>query len=223
MYSVHHVAPRRFFEAKPEHPKQQPVDQHRLALVRRTGRPASEWTVPLLSLIENANPSGILREGPAGRTGPMLLTNGPISFEDAVLAPDGSTLFARGVVSSSQLARFDSKRREFAPFWKGVPAIDVSFSNDGSRAVYRRLPEDTLWVSRSDGSEPRQLTPDSRGKWTPRWSPDGRYIAALTTDFRSCCSGGAYSPTHLGSGSACQTMTPAFAIRMRRWASSELS
>jgi len=221
----------------------------------------------------------ILREGPGFvRARPVPLTNGPVSFEDAVLAPDGSALFARGVDSNSRLVRFDSKSGESVPFMKGVPAIDVSFSKDGGRAAYRRIPEDTLWVGRSDGSEPRQLTqpplrayqphwspdgtriafmgqvqngpfrvfvvsaaggepqaikpndasnqgvpswsddgthlvfgelrqrkpddemaihlfdltnrtetilPDSRGKWTPRWSPDGRYIAALTTDFHS--------------------------------------
>jgi DNA-binding winged helix-turn-helix (wHTH) protein/Tol biopolymer transport system component len=27
--------------------------------------------------------------------------------------------------------------------------------------------------------------PDSRGKWSPRWSPDGRFILATTTDFGS--------------------------------------
>jgi Tol biopolymer transport system component len=109
----------------------------------------------------------------------VLLTNGPVSFEDAVLAPDGSKLFARGVDSSSELAQFDSKRGEFVPFWNGVPAVDVSFSNNGARAAYRRLPEDTLWVSRSDGSERRQLTQPPLKAYQPHWSPDGTRIAFM--------------------------------------------
>ncbi len=120
----------------------------------------------------------ILSENPAlGRGQPMRLTNGPVSFESVALGADSSTVFALGANFNSELARFDSKSREFVTFWKGVPAVDVAFSNDGSRAAYRRLPEDTLWISRADGSEAQQLTQPPLEVYQPHWSPDGSRIA----------------------------------------------
>lgn len=109
----------------------------------------------------------------------MRLTNGPVSFDSVALGADASTVFALGTNFNSELARFDSKHREFVPFWKGVPAIDVAFSNDGSQAAYRRLPEDTLWISRSDGSEARQPTQPPLEAYQPHWSPDGARIAFM--------------------------------------------
>jgi Tol biopolymer transport system component len=122
----------------------------------------------------------ILSENPAlGRGQPMRLTNGPMNFESVAPGSDASTVFALGTDFNSELARFDSKRLEFVPFWKGVPAVDVAFSNDGGRAAYRRLPEGTLWISRSDGSEARQLTQPPLEAYQPHWSPDGARIAFM--------------------------------------------
>jgi Tol biopolymer transport system component len=122
----------------------------------------------------------ILRENPGlGLGQPLRLTNGPVIFGNAVPSSVPSTVFAIGVNFNSELARFDANRREFVPFWKGVPAVDVAFSNDGRWAAYRRLPEDTLWISRSDGSEVRQLTRPPLGAYQPHWSPDNGRIAFM--------------------------------------------
>ena len=34
-----------------------------------------------------------------------------------------------------------------------------------------------IWVIRADGSNPRRLTTGAIFQYTPRWSPDGRWIA----------------------------------------------
>ena len=46
-------------------------------------------------------------------------------------------------------------------------------------AAYRRVTDDTLWVSKSDGSERRQLTWPPLRAFQPHWSPDGRRIAFM--------------------------------------------
>jgi Tol biopolymer transport system component/DNA-binding CsgD family transcriptional regulator len=62
-------------------------------------------------------------------------------------------------------------------------SIQPDWSPDGSRLAYSGAPVDggllehSIWVSRSDGSEPRQLTNNDtyRDEW-PRWSADGTKI-----------------------------------------------
>ncbi len=102
-----------------------------------------------------------------------------MSFDFPATAARGNTVFARGSTWKNQLDRYDASRREFTAFWKDVPAVDVSFSNDGARAAYRRVTDDTLWVCKSDGSERRQFTQPPLRAYQPHWSPDGRRIAFM--------------------------------------------
>jgi Tol biopolymer transport system component len=53
------------------------------------------------------------------------------------------------------------------------------FSPDGQKIVYvtDRAGADNLWISNSDGSDPRALTTEENTGFTsPSWTPDGRYI-----------------------------------------------
>lgn len=68
---------------------------------------------------------------------------------------------------------------------QGVP----TWSADGRFLVFgelrERKPDAEMTIRILDlqtGAE--SMLPGSKGKWSPRWSPDGRYIVAQTTDFK---------------------------------------
>ena len=88
-------------------------------------------------------------------------------------------MLARGVLSKAGVDRYDRRRGVFIPFWNDVSAIDIAFSRDGARAAYRNLMDDTLWVSRTDGSDARQLTRPPLRAYQPHWSADGKWIAFM--------------------------------------------
>jgi DNA-binding winged helix-turn-helix (wHTH) protein/Tol biopolymer transport system component len=162
-------------------------DLHKLALVSRR---QFEWTGGcwtrdgryfIFSELSTASSTLWIRreDGPADPKRPVQLTNGPMNFDLPEAGSRGNTVFARGSLSKNQLDRYDASRGKFTPFWEGVPAVDVSFSNDGAWAAYRRPTDDTLWVSRSGGSERRQITQPPLHAYQPHWSPDGTRIAFM--------------------------------------------
>lgn len=70
---------------------------------------------------------------------------------------------------------------QLQPFLGGVSAEGVSFSPDRSWIVYTAYPEGTLWISRADGSDKRQLSKSPLVARFPQWSPDGRSIAFMAS------------------------------------------
>ena len=110
---------------------------------------------------------------------PMQLTAGPVQFGTLAPSPDGKKLFAEGFQARGELVRHDLSSRQFVPFLSGSSAGDLAFSTDGKWIAYVSYPERTLWRSRADGSDRRQLTFQPIVAAMPRWSSDASQLAFL--------------------------------------------
>jgi serine/threonine protein kinase/Tol biopolymer transport system component len=112
---------------------------------------------------------------------PIQLTTGPLQMFDVLPARDGKHLFAIGTQLKAELVKFDSKSSQIVPVLGGISAGDVEFSRDGAWVAYVQYPEGTLWRSRADGSDRRQLTHSPTQAALVHWSPDGQQIAFSAT------------------------------------------
>lgn len=112
---------------------------------------------------------------------PQQVTFGPLSIGAPTVSADGRHLYAVGRQSRGQLSVYDAARMSFVPYFSGISACFTDFSRDGRWIAYVAYPEGTLWRSRIDGSDRRQLTIPPMAVVNPRWSPDDRLI--VFTDF----------------------------------------
>jgi DNA-binding winged helix-turn-helix (wHTH) protein/Tol biopolymer transport system component len=104
------------------------------------------------------------------------LTFGPNSYGRPIISRDGKQLFAMGEEHQGELSVYDRKSEKFVPYLGGISVCYVDFSRDGQWMAYVFYPEGSLWRSRIDGSEKRQLTLPPMSVGSPRWSPDGKLI-----------------------------------------------
>jgi Tol biopolymer transport system component len=108
---------------------------------------------------------------------PTRLTNGPLLYGPVAPSRDGKHLFAVGARRRGELVRYDMNSQEFLPFLSGISAVEPTFSRDGRWVAYASYPDGSLWRSRSDGSEEKQLTYPPMVVTLPRISPDGARVA----------------------------------------------
>jgi Tol biopolymer transport system component/DNA-binding winged helix-turn-helix (wHTH) protein len=108
---------------------------------------------------------------------PLRVTTGPLNYFSPVPSRDGRRLFVVGEQPRAELERYDASSGQFTPFLSGISAGELDFSRDAQFVAYVTYPEGTLWRSRADGSERRQLTYSPLIASMPRWSPDGKRIA----------------------------------------------
>lgn len=108
---------------------------------------------------------------------PVLLTTDPMNFYSPAPSRDGKKLFVMAEQPRAELVRYDSNSGQFLPFLSGISAGDVEASPDTHSYLFVRYPEQTLWRSRADGTEPLQLTNLALRVALPHWSPQGDRIA----------------------------------------------
>lgn len=98
------------------------------------------------------------------------------------LTDDRSAHKLYALVSDSErtnLLRYEASTQAFQSVLPGVSALELDYSRDGRWVSYVSVPDGTLWVSRSDGGERRQIAFQANDIELPRWSPDGRSIAFM--------------------------------------------
>ncbi len=108
---------------------------------------------------------------------PKQLTFGPLALGVPTISKDGRQIYVVGVEHRGELSVYDRDLGKFVPYLGGISVCYVDFSRDGQWMAYVTYPEGTLWRSRIDGSEKRQLTSPPLAVMNPRWSPDGKLIA----------------------------------------------
>jgi len=112
---------------------------------------------------------------------PKQLTDGPMSFGSPWPAAENDKIWALGVKPTAELVKYDAAHQNYEKMLSGISATDLDFSPDGKWVSYVTIPNGTLWRSRADGSDRQQLTFALERAALPRWAPDGKQIAYVSS------------------------------------------
>jgi Tol biopolymer transport system component len=138
-------------------------------------------------------PDGILWRANRDGTGLLQLTKPPFYPRDVRWSPDGSQIVftdnsQNGVDAIYVVPSQGGTPTRLIPEESG-PQFDLTWSPDGKKVVYSTAPWHSIGYYSPGKIEVRILELATRrtiilphrpeGFWSPRWSPDGRYIAGL--------------------------------------------
>lgn len=133
-------------------------------------------------------PEGILWKANRDGSNPVQLTKLPMLAFQPRWSPDGTQILFSDMSSDSKIYVIPAQGgdpRRLLPRDE-APEGDPTWSSDGRKVVFASGAGG--WDARSDlrilDLDSRQVTvvPDSVGMYSPRWSPDGRYIYATHWD-----------------------------------------
>jgi Tol biopolymer transport system component/DNA-binding winged helix-turn-helix (wHTH) protein len=115
-------------------------------------------------------------------SGPLQVTNGPLSYEAPASARQGEQIFFVGHQSRSNLEQYDASRKEFVPRRDFLSdASRVSFSRDRQWVAWTGQ-GGYLWRAHADGTDKIRLTPESMFVFLAAWSPDGSRLALMARE-----------------------------------------
>jgi Tol biopolymer transport system component/DNA-binding winged helix-turn-helix (wHTH) protein len=130
-------------------------------------------------------PDGILWRAKPDRTERVQLTSPPIYPFVCRWSPDGTQILFGAPRDPSHYGMYVVPAKggspvPIVPSENGGEAVDASWSPDGHKILYHTFDGGPkLHTYDLDRHESTDI-PGSDGLWSPRWSPDGRYIAAMT-------------------------------------------
>ena len=113
-------------------------------------------------------------------TGPTRITEAPMSFGNPWPSAEKNKIWALGVQPAAEVVTYNPGKDSFSKLLSGISATDLDFSPDGQWVSYVAVPEGTLWRSKRDGSDAKQLTFAPTRAALPRWSPDSKQIAYVS-------------------------------------------
>jgi len=120
------------------------------------------------------------RPGLFAHSGPVQITNGPLSYQAPITSRDGDRIFFIGLNTRSELLSYDAKGSIFVPYASNLTnARRVEFSRDQQWVAWIQQDDGSLWRSRLNGSERVQLTAKPMQVFMMHWSPDGRQIVLM--------------------------------------------
>ncbi len=111
---------------------------------------------------------------------PIPITNGPLDYRAPIIERGGKRTFFVGLNTQSELLRYDRGASIFVSSGTRLGiARRVEFSRNGDWVAWIRQDDDSLWRSRSDGSNSLQLTSRPMQVFMMHWSPDGRQLVLM--------------------------------------------
>jgi Tol biopolymer transport system component/DNA-binding winged helix-turn-helix (wHTH) protein len=154
-------------------------------------QPASEccgsWTSDGENFVFQSSHSGhseiwVRRERPwylADRQ-PRQITNGPLDYEAPSTAPGTERVYFIGANSQFELLRAMPRSSAFTALGQNLSAASLAqYSPDGKWIAWLNAADNSLWRSRSDGTERIELTTPPLRIFTMKWSPDDRFLAVM--------------------------------------------
>jgi Tol biopolymer transport system component/DNA-binding winged helix-turn-helix (wHTH) protein len=154
-------------------------------------QPASEccgsWTPDGRDFVFQSNHSGhseiwVRREQPwylADRR-PHQLTNGPLDYEAPSTAPGGDRVYFIGASAQYELLRAMPHSTAFTALDQNLSSAALAhYSQDGKWIAWLNASDNSLWRSRTDGTERMELSTPPMRIFTMKWSPDDRQLAVM--------------------------------------------
>ncbi|HLK05485.1 MAG TPA: hypothetical protein VKT53_13675, partial [Candidatus Acidoferrum sp.] len=115
------------------------------------------------------------RRSPAG---PFLLASDATGSTAPLIGRSGDRVYFYGEAGFRvELQAMQLATNSVSQLLPGMGAIMPGFSRDGHWVAYERISNGSLWRSKLDGSELRELPTPGIQVAFPRWSPDGKFVA----------------------------------------------